>query len=281
MYKGTAPKKLKKPSPPPTRLSQGVKKTQKPSYKRPTKDPLQGLRESKEEEKMIKFQPKPVEEQNPVKPVLDRKHGLQKKPVPGIEKKQENSTELEEETPIERDLPRQEKIPSNASSPDPMEMPPPTSTRRPIPPASPRQDRRWLIASAAAILFLGGVILYKYASPTQSPIILSNSYPGKTSPDAPKSKDLSSPPSAPVSRRRANVAKAIEVLTDVFGERCSTSTEDLVDFGGEGILGLGEGMLPNAVVWPVSTEEVEVILKVAETYRVPVIPYSGGTSLEG
>src|SRR5277367_3568549 len=134
MYKGTAPKKLKKPSPPPTRLSQGVKKTQKPSYKRPTKDPLQGLRESKEEEKMIKFQPKPVEEQNPVKPVLDRKHGLQKKPVPGIEKKQENSTELEEETPIERDLPRQEKIPSNASSPDPMEMSPPTSTRRPIPP---------------------------------------------------------------------------------------------------------------------------------------------------
>jgi hypothetical protein len=242
---------------------------QKPSYRRPAKDPLHGLREAKEEQKMIKFQPKPVEEQKPKKPALE------KKPVPVAKEKEQKSIENEEGTSIEQASPEEEQTPSKTPPPDPLERPPPNSTFRPIPAAPPPPNRIRLFVSAASVLFLGGVILYRNRS--QIPFLSSI----KTSPDAaPKTKDLSASPAFGM-RRRESLAKAIEVLKDVFGERCSTLTEDLVDFGGEGILGLGEGKLPTAVVWPISTEEVEVILKVADTYQIPVIPYSGGTSLEG
>jgi hypothetical protein len=78
-----------------------------------------------------------------------------------------------------------------------------------------------------------------------------------------------------------NFLKAIKILQEIFGDRCSTNEQDLHDFGGEGIMTVGAGSKPRAVVFPESTEEVEVILKMADTFNVPVIPYSGGTSLEG
>jgi D-lactate dehydrogenase (cytochrome) len=41
------------------------------------------------------------------------------------------------------------------------------------------------------------------------------------------------------------------------------------------------GVTPDAVVWPVSTEEVAAILAAANERGVPVTPYAAGTSLEG
>ena len=41
------------------------------------------------------------------------------------------------------------------------------------------------------------------------------------------------------------------------------------------------GSWPSVVVWPQSTEDVVKIMKTAVKYRMPVIPYSGATSLEG
>ncbi|CAN6656818.1 D-lactate dehydrogenase [cytochrome] 1, mitochondrial [Trichomonascus vanleenenianus] len=38
---------------------------------------------------------------------------------------------------------------------------------------------------------------------------------------------------------------------------------------------------PNIIVYPESTEQVSAIMKVAHKYSIPVIPFSGGTSLEG
>ncbi|ODV60576.1 D-lactate dehydrogenase, oxidizes D-lactate to pyruvate, transcription is heme-dependent [Ascoidea rubescens DSM 1968] len=38
---------------------------------------------------------------------------------------------------------------------------------------------------------------------------------------------------------------------------------------------------PAMIVWPESTEEVSKILKICNSYKIPVTPYSGGTSLEG
>jgi D-lactate dehydrogenase (cytochrome) len=35
------------------------------------------------------------------------------------------------------------------------------------------------------------------------------------------------------------------------------------------------------VVRPKSTKDVSMIVKTASTFRVPVVPYGGGTSLEG
>ena len=41
------------------------------------------------------------------------------------------------------------------------------------------------------------------------------------------------------------------------------------------------GSWPSVVVWPQSTEDVVKIVKTAVKYKMPVIPYSGATSLEG
>lgn len=41
------------------------------------------------------------------------------------------------------------------------------------------------------------------------------------------------------------------------------------------------GALHSVVVYPHSTEDVVKIVEIATKYRMPVIPYSGGTSLEG
>jgi D-lactate dehydrogenase (cytochrome) len=38
---------------------------------------------------------------------------------------------------------------------------------------------------------------------------------------------------------------------------------------------------PTVVVWVESTEEVVEIVKIATRWRVPITPFSGGTSLEG
>lgn len=41
------------------------------------------------------------------------------------------------------------------------------------------------------------------------------------------------------------------------------------------------GALHSVIVYPLSTEDVVKIVKIAVKYRMPIIPYSGGTSLEG
>jgi len=43
----------------------------------------------------------------------------------------------------------------------------------------------------------------------------------------------------------------------------------------------GEGVVPDAVVWPASTQEVATVLAAANERGVPVTPYAAGTSLEG
>ncbi|EPQ31606.1 uncharacterized protein PFL1_00939 [Pseudozyma flocculosa PF-1] len=42
-----------------------------------------------------------------------------------------------------------------------------------------------------------------------------------------------------------------------------------------------EGMRPSVVVWPRHTEDVVEIVKIANRYKMPLVPFSGGTSLEG
>lgn len=44
---------------------------------------------------------------------------------------------------------------------------------------------------------------------------------------------------------------------------------------------LGEGVRPDAVVWPESTDDVSAVLSAATEHGVPVTPYAAGTGLEG
>ncbi|KAI8959703.1 hypothetical protein F5Y11DRAFT_291062 [Daldinia sp. FL1419] len=61
----------------------------------------------------------------------------------------------------------------------------------------------------------------------------------------------------------------------------STDPEDLLAHGYSEWSTTNPDGLPVAVVYPRSTEQVSTIARVCYKYRVPIIPYSGGSSLEG
>jgi len=42
-----------------------------------------------------------------------------------------------------------------------------------------------------------------------------------------------------------------------------------------------EPHLPDVVVFPKTTEEVQAIVNICSKHKLPVVPYAGGTSLEG
>ncbi|KAI0110994.1 hypothetical protein F4776DRAFT_355794 [Hypoxylon sp. NC0597] len=61
----------------------------------------------------------------------------------------------------------------------------------------------------------------------------------------------------------------------------STDPEDLLAHGYSEWSTTNPDGLPVAVVYPRSTEQVSTIARICHKYRVPIIPYSGGSSLEG
>lgn len=73
-----------------------------------------------------------------------------------------------------------------------------------------------------------------------------------------------------------------EIRRELGGEDIiSTDPEDLHNHGySEWSTSNPEG-LPVAVAYPRSTEQVSTIARISSKYRVPLIPYSGGSSLEG
>ena len=78
---------------------------------------------------------------------------------------------------------------------------------------------------------------------------------------------------------------AIRELKDKWGkkgkgDKVSTDKEDL-DTHGVSDWSYHEAKRPTVVVWADSTEEVQEVVLLARRYRVPITPFSGGTSLEG
>ncbi|KAM0542758.1 hypothetical protein ACHAPJ_012641 [Fusarium lateritium] len=61
----------------------------------------------------------------------------------------------------------------------------------------------------------------------------------------------------------------------------STDPEDLLAHGYSEWSTVNPGTLPVAVAYPRTTEQVSVIARICHEHRVPIIPYSGGSSLEG
>src|SRR5690606_39583618 len=78
---------------------------------------------------------------------------------------------------------------------------------------------------------------------------------------------------------RGHVETAVAVLRQRFGERLQTGEAIRRQHGHT--LTWVPNQPPDAVVWPESTEEVEEIVKVAASHRVPLMPFGAGTSLEG
>ncbi|KAF2090060.1 D-lactate dehydrogenase mitochondrial precursor [Saccharata proteae CBS 121410] len=78
-----------------------------------------------------------------------------------------------------------------------------------------------------------------------------------------------------------DMEKAIGELRRMLGEDAiSTDDEDLLSHGYSEWSSINIDQLPVAVAYPRSTEEVSEIAKVCHKYKIPMIPYSGGSSLE-
>jgi D-lactate dehydrogenase (cytochrome) len=89
------------------------------------------------------------------------------------------------------------------------------------------------------------------------------------------------PQNQPKYASKAELEKAISELRTELGEDAvSTDDEDLHSHGYSEWSSINISNLPVAVCYPKSTEEVSLIAKTASKYRVPMIPYSGGSSLE-
>ncbi|CAI7578214.1 unnamed protein product [Penicillium glandicola] len=75
--------------------------------------------------------------------------------------------------------------------------------------------------------------------------------------------------------------KAINELRTKLGEdTISTEEDELHQHGFSEWSSLNADRLPVAIAYPKTTEEVSEIAKVCNKYRMPMIPYSGGSSLE-
>ncbi|OMH39044.1 FAD-binding oxidoreductase [Motiliproteus sp. MSK22-1] len=76
-----------------------------------------------------------------------------------------------------------------------------------------------------------------------------------------------------------DISSVIEFLAPHFGERLSTATALRVQHGqGEDSHGC---IPPDAVVYPSNNDEVALIARICNEYKVPLIPYGTGTSVEG
>ena len=73
----------------------------------------------------------------------------------------------------------------------------------------------------------------------------------------------------------------MDELRSTLGEDAiSTDDDDLKDPGYSEWSSINIDKLPVAVAYPKSTEDVSQIAKVCSKYRMPMVPYSGGSSLE-
>ncbi|EPS37434.1 hypothetical protein H072_8902 [Dactylellina haptotyla CBS 200.50] len=86
----------------------------------------------------------------------------------------------------------------------------------------------------------------------------------------------------PVYGTAKDMQSAIREIQEKLGEEAvSTDDEDLLLHGYSEWSTTNVERLPVAVVYPKNTGEVAVIAKTCHKYRVPMVPFSGGSSLEG
>ncbi len=80
-------------------------------------------------------------------------------------------------------------------------------------------------------------------------------------------------------RNEEGIAAVLGVLKQRFGEKCQTG-ESMREQHGHTTTWI-KNQVPDAVVFPKSTEEVAEIVKACAAHKVPVIGFGTGTSLEG
>src|SRR3982751_1166567 len=84
---------------------------------------------------------------------------------------------------------------------------------------------------------------------------------------------------APIARRRPAPPELLQGLSERFGERCSTGQAVRDQHGRDG--SPYDTTPPDCVVFPTTRAEVAEVVRLCARYRVPVIAYGAGTSIEG
>jgi len=82
-----------------------------------------------------------------------------------------------------------------------------------------------------------------------------------------------------MSRNDSGIETVISVLKQRFGERLKTSQSFLEQHAHT--MTYIPSQLPDAVVFAESTEDLQQVVRVCAEYKVPIIPFGTGTSLEG
>ncbi|TBU40063.1 FAD-linked oxidase-like protein [Dichomitus squalens] len=159
-------------------------------------------------------------------------------------------------------------IASTRRAPTPLLCPPPLGSRWNSSSTSRGQPRSSLNAPLAFILgsALSGAAAYYYASSSKDALSVSTT-----------STELNNEYGSP-----EDFKKAIEELKTLFANEDTVTTDpDYLAEHGMSDNDYHISSSPSVVVYPASTEDVVKIVKVAGKYKMPVIPYSGATSLEG
>ncbi|KAL3429080.1 hypothetical protein BDV09DRAFT_203316 [Aspergillus tetrazonus] len=81
---------------------------------------------------------------------------------------------------------------------------------------------------------------------------------------------------------RATMLKGVQAIADVLGPDAVTMDEDDIDMHSYTEVSTSHcATRPVAVVRPKSTEEVSSIARICSEYKIPMIPFGGGSSVEG
>ncbi|KAK3071850.1 D-lactate ferricytochrome c oxidoreductase [Teratosphaeriaceae sp. CCFEE 6253] len=130
----------------------------------------------------------------------------------------------------------------------------------------PLQSHFWTTGRVALFAAFTGTLTYLYGI-------------SDLSSNAQQHQDASPP--KPVYATKTELEKAIvEIRQDIGEDAISTDDEELHRHGYSEWSSINIDTLPVAVAYPKSTDEVSRIAQVCHQYRIPIIPYSGGSSLE-
>lgn len=90
--------------------------------------------------------------------------------------------------------------------------------------------------------------------------------------------------SSPSYCTQSQLERAVEKLRGVMGSQNVSSTKDDIEYHSQNEFTSHaplEHERPKYVIYPLSTEEVSQAVKIINEYNVPIVPFGGGTSLEG
>ncbi|SCV03599.1 LAME_0H11716g1_1 [Lachancea meyersii CBS 8951] len=81
-----------------------------------------------------------------------------------------------------------------------------------------------------------------------------------------------------------DLVKCVQEISQILGENAVKNSDAELDHHTDNGFNPSKPLphqRPKYVVYPTSTEEVSDVMKIVNKYSIPVVPYSGGTSLEG